>query len=433
MRRAFPGGRRWPAGLFHYRKNLEDLPIPPDLSVPLWHGGRSEVQPGDGVKPYSLIGYDRDGLPVHAPLGGRVREVGDFPHLAARPARYDFPRLTVFIDVDRDQPERTPAYRPLPRFWELTHQELCQRLLEAGAMDVCHRDLPRAVIYNALDLEPPLSANLRLLEERSAEALEGMMILNQLHGAVRSRIALASGFPKLEARLRAMLASSVNLSLYMVDPVYPQDRQPLLKREIFPDERCSIYDMTDALRVREAVVLGRPVVESHLTARNDKTKRAGNATVPVGTPAGHVLWTDGGRTRPWREPDEERPGGTSAISVPDPTAGLSLVFGGLLSGRAYYSLEMPVQADTKGILLLEQRRPGPAACINCGACHLRCPSELHPSEIHRQVLRLDGRRLEALSLERCLGCGLCGWVCPSKLELTQQVEVGRRLLEARRP
>jgi electron transport complex protein RnfC len=431
MRRAFPGGLRWPSGGFPYHKRIEPLPRPQDLAVPLWHGGRAEVQPGDRVKPYLLIGYDREGLPVHAPLGGKVSEVGEFPHLLARPKQFDFPRLTVFIDVDRKQSEAALPYRPLPRFWELTHQELCRRLLEAGVMDVCHRDLPRMVIHNALDLEPPLAASLRLLEERTAEVLEGMRIINQLHGAVRSRIALASGFPGLEARLRMMLASSVNLSLHVMEPVYPQGHRTLLKKEIFPGDRCSIYDMTDALRVREAVVLGRPVVESHLTVRNCPVDLCRNVTAPVGTPAGHALWSSGDEARPWRNANPEGRDPPPKLSLPDQAGTLSLIFGGLLSGRGYYSLEMPVQADTRGLLLVEQKRSGPAPCLNCGACHARCPSGLHPSEIRRQVSRLDTKRLAELGLDSCLDCGLCSWVCPSKIELFQQIEVGRMLLGGR--
>ncbi|GEM_PF-1462238 len=432
MQKTFPGGRRWAPGGFFYKKRIEPLPRPTDLAVPLWRGGTAVVEPGEKVKAFGLLGHDKDGLPVHSPLGGRIRDVGDFPHLLARPKQFDFPRRTVFIDVDRKQAEAVPPYRPLPRYWELTHQELCQRLLEAGVMDVCHRDLPQHIIYNALDLEPPLAANLRLLEERPGQALEGMRILNQLHNAVRSRVVLASGFPRLEARLRTMLASSVNLSLHIVDPVYPQGHPALLKNELFPEERCSIYNMTDAIRVREALVLGRPVVESHLTARNEPGKSAMNLTVPIGTPAGHVLWWDGQESRAWRTTARAESGQSSFVSHPDPSARHSMVFGGLLSGRGFYSMEMPVQADTVGLMLLEQKRPGPAPCINCGACHRRCPSRLHPSEIFRQVARLDTRRLAELGLDRCLGCGLCSWVCPSKIELVQQIGVGRMLLEGRK-
>jgi electron transport complex protein RnfC len=397
----------------------------------LWRGGRAEMEPGAKVKPYEVIGYDHEGLPVHAPLGGKVREVGDFPHLLARPKQFDFPRLTVFIEVERKQVESVVPYKPLPRFWELAHRELCQRLLEAGVMDVCHQDLPRAVILNALDLEPPLSANLRLLEERTAQALEGMRILCQLHNAVRARLALPAGFPQLEARLRAMLASSVNLSLHLVEPVYPQGHTRLLNNEIFPEERCSIYDVTQAIRVQEAVTLGRPVVESFITVRNDCEKTIKNAAAFIGTPAGHVLWSDEVETKLWRHASAGEQEASPAVSRTDPCRNLSLIFGGLMSGQGYYSLEMPVQADTKGLLLIEQKRSATTPCNNCGACHQRCPVRLHPSEIYRQVLRLETKRLASLGLDKCLNCGLCSWVCPSKLDLLQQIAVGRMLLEGR--
>ncbi len=400
------------------------------MAIPLWQGGRAAVNPGDKVNAYDVIGYDREGLPVHAPLGGKIRAVGDFPHLLARPKNFDFPRLTVFIDVDRKQAADPPPYRPLPRFWELSHQELCRRLLEAGVMDVCHQDLPRMVIYDALDLEPPLSANLRLLEERTVQLLEGMAVLNQLHNAIRSRLVIPEGQTILEDRLRTLLASSVNLSLHLADRAYPQGHPHLLRKEVFPEGRSAIYGMAQVLRAQEAVVHGRPVVDCHLSVWNLPGRKQRNLVVPVGTPAGYALWTDDLESKAWRETSPEA--GDEGVAVgPVRDSELTLVFGGLLSGRSYYSLEMPVQPDTRGLLLLKQSRPEPSPCVNCGTCHRICPVGLHPSEIFQRTARLDIRRLRALGLERCLDCGLCSWGCPSKIELMQQIAVGRMLLEGK--
>lgn len=430
MSRKFPGGRRWPSKGFIYHKKFETVARPPELAVPLWQGGRASVKPGDKVNAFDVIGHDREGLPVHAPLGGKVRGVGDFPHLLARPHKLDFPRLTVFIDVDRRQTADPPPYRPLPRFWELTHQELCQRLLEAGVMDVCHQDLPRMVIYDALDLEPPLSANRQLLEERTVQLLEGMAVLNQLHNAIRSRLVISPGQSGLEARLRALLASSVNLSLHLADRAYPQGHHHLLRQEVFPEDRCAIYGMAQVMRTQEAVVQGRPVVDSHLTAWNMPARTQRNLVVPIGTPAGHALWSDELESKAWRAASPTDRDESAAVG-PDRDSDMTLVFGGLLSGRSYYSLEMPVQPDTRGLLLLRQSRPEPSACLNCGACHKLCPVGLHPSEIHLRTARLEVRRLRELGLERCLDCGLCSWSCPSKIELMQQIAVGKMLIEGK--
>ncbi len=427
MGRVFPGGRHWPQGLFLYYRPFETISRPPYLTLPLWHGGQAYVSEGQRIKPFQAIGCDRQGLPVHSGLGGRVSRVGDFPHLLARPQKFDFPRLSVTIEVDHQQEETAFPYQPRPRFWELTHQELCRRLWEAGVMDVCHQDLPRMVIYNALDLEPPLSANHRLLEERTARIITGMQILNQLHGTVRSRLVLARGFPKLEARLRAMLASSVNLSLHLVDPVYPQGHRALLAKEIFSQDRCSIYDMSEVLRVEEAVVRGRPVVDSCLTAVSSRGLRR-NVVVPIGTPAGVVL---GAGLQGSDGPGVKSGGDGARVSSPETTATLSLVFGGLVSGRSFYSLEMPVTAETKGLLLWEAESTKAGPCFNCGRCYRICPVGLHPLEIYYQTKRGDKIRLKALGIERCLDCGLCSWSCPARIELYQQLEVGRQILAGR--
>lgn len=423
MKKKFPGGKTWPESNFIYHQPFEVLPDPPKLSLPLWRGGRAAVQPGESLERYALIGHDSRGLPVYAPLAGRVEQVGEFQHLWIRPQGLDFPKLTVTIRADASQPETVPPLGPKPRFWELTHGELCQRLYQAGVMDVRYQDLPPVIIYNALDLEPPLSANLRLLEERTAELIEGMRILNQLHRARFSRIVLCCRQQKLAERLKAMLASAVNTWLHPVEPVYPQEADRLLKEEVCPDDRAAIYDMQQVLWARQAVVLGRPVILRHVTVFNQGLGRARNLEVLLGTPSGYILGVK------VASGDGEQSGRSHDFF--DSFADKTLVLGGMLSGRSFYSLEMPVDRETKGVLLITRRTLKSKPCHNCGACHSLCPAGLYPSEIAAAVDKGDRRRISALKPEGCLDCGLCAWACPSGLELCQQIEVARMMSAGR--
>ena len=409
MPKSFPGGRSWPASRFFYHIPFSPITQPEQLVIPLWYGGRASVSEGGKVKANSAVGHDRNGLPAFTKLAGKVRAVADFSHLVARPKEFDFPRLSVTVDVDTKQPEAAPPFKPQPRFWELTHQELCARLFQAGVMDIRQAALPDVVLYNALDPEPPLSANLRLLMERPRELLEGMRILNQLHRARWTRIAISRESGQLEARLRTMLASAVNLSLAMLDSVHPQQRPALLKQALSPEEDCAIYGMETALQVREAVVLGLPAATARCTVWNQAARTQANAEVPVGATARQVLGTD-------EETARHR----------------KLVFGGLLSGRSHYSLEMPVARGTAGVLLLDVPQEQHAtACTNCGRCGGICPSRLDPSEIYRAVRDCRTDRVGRLRLVGCLDCGLCSFICPARLELLQQLETGRMLMEGR--
>ena len=75
-----------------------------------------------------------------------------------------------------------------------------------------------------------------------------------------------------------------------------------------------------------------------------------------------------------------------------------------------------------------ERRP----CITCGACEKVCPVRILPQVLHRYIHRELYEEAEKAGLHRCVECGLCSHVCPSKLELVQQFEDAKALLEAER-
>ena len=406
MARRFSGGQAWPASRFLYDKPIEHAAFGPELAIPLWHGGQSLVKPGDEVRAHSVIGTDRAGLPVFCPCDGAVTAVADFAELAVRPHRYNEPRLTVHVKVRSMQGPPEPVFPPRPRFWELTRADLDQRLFAAGVLDLRGKDLPKEVIFDGLDPEPPLSCNLRLLLERPAELLEGMRIIIQAHAAVAARLAIPRGQRALYATLRSLLASSVSLKVERVANVYPARHRTLLTRCLKFPRTAAIYPVADALRARQAVVEGLPLVAQFCTVWDERGRQYRNLELPSGATMASAL---GAQSRDFD--------------------GHKLVQGGMLSGRALITADTPVEPGAGGVLLLDAaRHGGRAACINCGQCLALCPKGLAPAQIYRQTR--DGRRdqLARLAPAACIGCGLCSFICPARLDLAQQVRVARAML-----
>jgi electron transport complex protein RnfC len=402
----FHGGRSWPLTDFLYDSPIETLPAPSALAIPLWGGGTAAVSQGQAVAAHSVVGHDADGLPVFTPLAGTVSAVEDFTELAVRPARYNIARLTVRVAVNDGGAVPAPVFKPFPRYWELTRDELAGRLFEAGVMDLRGKTLATDIVFDGLDPEPPLSANLRLLIERPGELIEGMRIVMQLHGAVRARLAVPREQPALYALLRSMLASSVNLHAAAVPNRYPAGHPALLPASVGLPRGSAIYRMEDALRIRQAVAEGRPLTSTCATLWDQRSGQRRNAELPAGATIEAALGLAAG-----------------------PYDDHSLVLGGMLSGTSVHSAGTPAGRGADGIMLLDAPRPRPrSACDNCGRCLAACPAGLNPAQIYRLERDGDSGAMRRLEPAACLDCGLCTYVCPAGLDLCQQARSAQRLV-----
>jgi Na+-translocating ferredoxin:NAD+ oxidoreductase subunit C len=409
MTTSIKGGKAWPHKDFIFDQPIEALTAPKSLAITLWQGGRATVAKGDKVRANSQVGFDRNGLPVFTGLAGRVTAVADFPDLVARPKSFDFARTTVFIEADPDQPARPPVFEPRPRFWELSRTELADRVFQAGVADLRKEDLEKLLIFDGLDLEPPLSCNVRLMMERPKELIEGMRIAMQIHGSTRARLVLSSRMNELYATLRSLLASAVNISIQRVEPKYPQQNAYLLNRSVYQGQPSAIYRMEDLLNIRQAVVPGQPLATKFCTLADDTRGQKRLAELYIGTSAAETL-----------------------SLRPQEYSNLKLISGGLLSGTCHYSLQLPVDRHTSGMMFHRgQPISGNRPCVNCGRCLDICPVGLVPARIYPAVR--DGRNdeLARLKPENCLECGLCTFGCPSGLLLSHQIKVGKLVLEGR--
>ncbi len=409
MIKSIKGGKAWPHKNFIFDQPIEALTAPKALAITLWHGGRAVVAKGDQLKANAQVGFDNAGLPVFTGLAGRVTSVADFPDLVARPTEFDFPRTTVFIETEPDQPAREPVFEPCPRFWKLSKAELADRVFKAGVADLRKDDLEKYLIFDGLDLEPPLSTNVRLLKERPQELIEGMRIVMQIHSSTRARLVLSSRMKALIADLKSLLASAVNISIEKVEPKYPQQNGKLVRQTVYRSQSAAIYGMEALLNVRRAVVLGQPLATKFCTLCDDTKGQKRLAEVYIGASAAETL-----------------------NLRPQDYSNLKLISGGLLSGTCHYSIQLPVDRNTSGLMFyrnppLKENHP----CINCGQCLAICPAGLAPARIFPLVRDGQTEELARLKPENCLECGLCTFICPGGLLLSHQIKVGKMILEGK--
>jgi len=138
--------------------------------------------------------------------------------------------------------------------------------------------------------------------------------------------------------------------------------------------------------------------------------------VRIGTPVGDVL-------------------GACGIEA---KAGDRVIFGGPMTGKAIYSLDMPIMSDTDAVMV---QRGGDVVlsddvqCINCGECVRICPVGVPVNMLVRFLSRsFYEDAVERYDLHSCIECGLCSYVCVARIPIFHHIMLGKyeysRLLEA---
>ena len=108
-----------------------------------------------------------------------------------------------------------------------------------------------------------------------------------------------------------------------------------------------------------------------------------------------------------------------------------LVLGGPMTGRAIYSEDMAVQADTDAIMVQDGSQvvlTTDGQCVNCGECVRVCPARM-PVNMLVRVLSAGHyeEAAEAYDLFSCIECGLCSYVCVARLPVFHHIITSKTL------
>ena len=414
-------------------------PLPKQAIFPLsQHIGapaKPVVAKGDKVKVGTMIA-EAGGFvsaPIYSSVSGTVFKVDT----AVDATGYRKP--VIIINVEGDEWEegidRSDKLELLANHPELTPEEIINRVKEAGVTGMGGAGFPtfiklsppptakaECVIINAVECEPYITADYRLMMEKADEILVGLELLMVAAKVTTGYIGIETNKPAAIELLTQKCAEKFNGSKYNVEVVPLQQRYPqggekqlvdaVIRRQVpappaIPvNVGAIVQNVGTAFAVYEAVMKRKPLFERYTTVTGKKLQNPGNFLVRMGTPMQDLIDLCGGM------PEGEN----------------KLLAGGPMMGKALTSTEVPICKGTNSVTVLsdeDARRKEPMPCIRCAKCVSACPMGLEPYLLATLSSLKNWERLEAEDITSCIECGSCQFTCPAHRPLLDNIRLGK--------
>ncbi|MDR1226668.1 MAG: electron transport complex subunit RsxC [Prevotellaceae bacterium] len=272
------------------------------------------------------------------------------------------------------------------------------------------------LIINAVECEPYLTADHRLMLEKGDEILVGVEALKRAIGVKQAYIGIENNKKDAIAHLTSLSQNFEGITVVPLKVKYPQGGEKQLIKAIINKEVPSmglpietgavVQNVATAFAVYEAVQKNKPLVERVVTVTGKKLSSTKNFIARIGTPVNKLIDLTGG--------------------VPENTG--KIVLGGPMMGKATATVNVPVTKGTSGVLLFDEseshRRPE-HTCIRCAKCVEVCPMGLEPYLLTRQAKNSLWDALEENKIQDCIECGCCLYTCPANVPLLDWIRFGK--------
>lgn len=430
-----PAGNKLSAG-------IATTPIQPpkQVIIPLsQHIGapaKPVVKRGDKVKVGTLIaeagGYVS--APIHSSVSGTVSKLDN---------RYDasgYQKPVIIIDVDGDEWEetidRTTTLETLEQHPELTKESIQSKIKDAGIVGMGGAGFPThvklnppqgtvidSVIINAVECEPYITADHRLMLEHADEIIVGIKLILKVTNAPIAYIGIEGDKPDAIRLLEEKTCNESQITVVPLKRKYPQGGEKQLidavlgRRVPMPpaipaNVGVVVQNVATTFAIYEAVMKNKPLVERHVSVSGKQLSQRGNFLVRIGTPATVLLEHCGGL------PDEN----------------CKLLSGGPMMGKTLVSTDIPITKATNSLLLIsgeEALRQSPSHCIRCAKCVGACPMGLEPYLMTTLSVARQWDRAESEDITSCIECGSCQYVCPAHIPILDKIRTGKATVTMR--
>ena len=413
------------------------LPKPSNDDQQLLVSEKDQVSAGQNLLSADIVGSTTN---IHSPCDGEILEVAklNLGHPSGLPA----PAVRIKQLLNR-------CVASLPPFdnWLQTEPGLLvERVHKAGIVGMGGAAFPthiklksgsnpiKTLIVNAMECEPYITCDDRLLREHSHEVLQGALITAKIVGATNVLFGIEDNKPEAIAALAHEIAfhrlqdvdAEVSITNYSGQENMAHDVDIIVAKTMYPSggEKQLIQLLTGLevpqnkypatlgilvqnvatlYAINDAICKGQTLTHRLVTLTGDLVKQPGNYWVAFGTPISHLV---------------------SVLDI-DIKQISNVIFGGPLMGQTIFDLETPTQKSTNCIIFNAENETLAkskttafhAECIRCSECEKVCPASLLPQQLYWFAKSEQWQQSEQHNLFDCIECGACSYVCPSEIPL----------------
>jgi electron transport complex protein RnfC len=406
----------------HYSEDklTQSLPLPRKVYIPLiQHLGKvcnPLVKAGEVVSLGQKIASVEAHVyaPVHASISGKVLAIQDWPHPVLGRAK------AVVIEGDGQDGSAEFCLKDQRQIDELTVQDLREIVLDAGIVGMGGASFPthiklnspkplHTLIINGAECEPYLTADARLMVEKTAQISAGIALIARCLGVRDVYIGIEKNKPEaIEA-----FSGVSGIKVKVLPSEYPQGGEKQLIKSILGKEiprgklpfdiGVLVQNVATVYAIYEAVYRGKPLIERIVTVTGSCLASPKNLLVRIGTPIKDLVDFCG--------PLKEQPA--------------KIIIGGPMMGIAQYTDQVPIIKSSSGLLLMNKNEAkilDENPCIRCAACVRGCPVGLMPCQINLASERFLWELTKEYGASDCIECGICNYVCPSNRKLLQTIK-----------
>ncbi len=421
------------------------VPLFKELIIPLkQHAGHTSqpiVKLDEQVNKGQLIAtcHQSIGANIHSPADAIVKSIEN--RFIGHASGLEEP--AIILQTEASQPSE--SYSQVDDWKNQSPEDLLKQVKQAGIVGLGGATFPtdiklsssqesttsiNTLIVNAMECEPYITCDDRMLREMPDEVIQGAVICATITQAKEIIFAIENNKPEAIESLNIAINfyqsnnpnSEIIFKINVAPTKYPsggekQTIELVLGKQLPKGQRPAsmgvLVQNVATLQAIYACIVKKQVLANRLvTITGDLVSQPGNYWIPFGTQLKDLI---------------------NFFDI-SKEACQQAILGGPLMGNKITNFSVPVTKSTNCIIFNSAQTDQKSwllepvqhqACIRCGDCEKVCPAELLPQQLYWYSQSEQWASLEKQGLFDCIDCGACAYVCPSEIPLVHYFRFGK--------